>query len=63
VRELVYTGSNSTFLVELAGSQVVMVKQQNTDATFDPRVREGDLVKLSWPVAASKAFSEAVPAV
>jgi ABC-type Fe3+/spermidine/putrescine transport system ATPase subunit len=62
VREIIYTGSNSTYLVEILGGHMVTVKQQNTDATFDPQLREGDKVEISWPVMASKAFSE-IPSV
>jgi spermidine/putrescine transport system ATP-binding protein len=58
VREIVYTGSNSTYLIEIPGGQLVTVKQQNTDATFDPRLQEGDKVDISWSITASKAFSE-----
>jgi hypothetical protein len=58
VQETIYTGSNSTYLVEIPGGHLVTVKQQNTDAKFDSKIQEGEIVKISWPVEASKAFSE-----
>jgi spermidine/putrescine transport system ATP-binding protein len=62
VRELVYTGSTSTFNIELAGGQMIMARQQNIDATFEMQIRTGDKVKVSWPIWVSKAFAEGIRA-
>jgi spermidine/putrescine transport system ATP-binding protein len=60
VQELVYTGSNSTFNIELLGGHVIMARQQNFDATFEAPIQIGDVVEVSWPIWVSKAFAEGV---
>ncbi len=57
VHEVVYTGSNTTYHVELPNSTVLMVRQQNVATLPDTRFHTGDRVDVSWPIASSKAFA------
>ena len=57
VHEVVYTGSNTTYHVELPNSTVLMVRQQNVATLPDTRFHTGDRVDISWPIASSKAFA------
>jgi spermidine/putrescine transport system ATP-binding protein len=58
VREVVYTGSATTYHVELLDGSILMARQQNFDALPDTRFHARDRVDVSWPVQASKAFTE-----
>ncbi len=58
VHEVVYTGSNTTYHVELPNNTVLMVRQQNIAALPDTRFHTGDRVEVSWPMASSKAFAD-----
>jgi hypothetical protein len=52
VRELVYTGSDTQYLVELGGAVTVMVRVPN-DAPEErrPPMQRGDRVSLRWEVS------------
>jgi spermidine/putrescine transport system ATP-binding protein len=58
VVDVVYTGSSTTYLVRLQDGQQVMARQQNAAVSPQMRFQSGDLVTLSWPVHACKAFAE-----
>jgi spermidine/putrescine transport system ATP-binding protein len=58
VTDVVYVGSLTSYQVRLSTGTDVMVRQQNTRATFDTAFHPGDEVTLSWPVVGCKAFSE-----
>jgi spermidine/putrescine transport system ATP-binding protein len=57
VNNVVYTGSNTTYHVELPNNTILMVRQQNFAALPDTRFHAGDRVEVSWPIASSKAFA------
>ncbi len=56
VKDIVYTGSSTTYLVQLANEAVIKARQQNMAATLAAAIQPGDRISLSWPIAASKAF-------
>ena len=58
VRDVVYTGSNTTYHVELPNNTLLMVRQQNIAVLPDTRFHAGDRVDVSWPMASSKAFAD-----
>jgi len=58
VTDVVYVGSLTSYQVRLSTGTDVMVRQQNTRATFDTAFHPGDEVTLSWPVVGCQAFSE-----
>jgi len=55
---IVYTGSHTTYHVELPNGVVVMVRQQNTEITLVPPLGVGEKVTISWPYEVSKAFTD-----
>jgi spermidine/putrescine transport system ATP-binding protein len=57
VHDVVYTGSNTTYHVELPNSTVVMARLQNFETLPDTRFKAGDRVEVSWPIASTKAFA------
>jgi spermidine/putrescine transport system ATP-binding protein len=58
VQNIIYTGSTTTFQVELPSSAQLMIRQQNIDPFLITRVKLGDQVNVSWSIDASKAFSD-----
>lgn len=56
VREVIYTGSATTYLVALPNGAILTARQQNSTPVPDRKAQPGDVVTLSWPVVASKAF-------
>ena len=58
VRDVVYTGSATTYLIELPDGSILMARQQNFDTLPDTRFHVRDQVEVSWPIQASKAFAE-----
>ncbi len=56
IREVVYIGSITTFLVELPGNSIVVCRQQNISGSAIGGSRVGDKVTLVWPVEATKLF-------
>lgn len=61
VTDVVYIGSLTSYQVRLSTGNDVMVRQQNTRATFDTAFHPGDEVTLSWPVVGCKAFVDHRP--
>jgi spermidine/putrescine transport system ATP-binding protein len=62
VTDVVYTGSNTTYLVSPPGQEELMVRYQNEQADHTPAVSIGDSLEVGWPVEASRAFAEDDPA-
>jgi len=58
VQNIIYTGAATTLHVELPGGSEIMVRHQNIDATLTSQVSIGDKVTVTWPIEASKAFSD-----
>jgi len=58
VQNIIYTGSTTTFQVELPSTTQLMIRQQNIDPSLLTQVKLGDQVSVSWSIAASKAFSD-----
>jgi spermidine/putrescine transport system ATP-binding protein len=58
VHDVVYTGSATTYHIELPGGNIIMARQQNYDAMLDTRFHARDQVEVYWPIEASKAFVE-----
>jgi len=58
VQNIVYTGAATTLHIELPGGNTIMARQQNVDAKLIVKAHIGDQVALSWPIEASKAFSD-----
>jgi spermidine/putrescine transport system ATP-binding protein len=62
VTDVVYTGSNTTYMVSFPGQENIMVRYQNEASVPVPSASPGASVEVSWPVEASRAFAEDAPA-
>lgn len=58
VRNVVYMGSTTIFLIETQGGDEISLRQQNINAEIGTRLHPGDSVKVSWPIESSRLFSE-----
>jgi spermidine/putrescine transport system ATP-binding protein len=58
IQNVVYTGSATTYNIELPDGSTIMVRQQNVDAKLTTQASVGDQVTISWPIEASRAFSD-----
>jgi spermidine/putrescine transport system ATP-binding protein len=58
VTDVVYTGSNTTYVVAFRDAPRIMVRQLNEEASAGPAASPGDQVMISWPIGVSKAFLE-----
>ncbi len=56
IREILYTGSATTYQVELKNSAVLIARQQNRAVSHLTNLQTGDKVTLSWPIEAATAF-------
>jgi spermidine/putrescine transport system ATP-binding protein len=56
IHDVVYTGSNTTYHIELSNNATLMARQQNIAALPSKQFQTGDRVEVSWPVTCSRAF-------
>ncbi len=56
IQEVVYTGSATTYIVQLANGKTIVSKEQNLDATLDFKYQVGSQVTVTWPVDVTKCF-------
>ncbi len=58
VADVVYTGSNLTLIVRTDWGASLMARIQNEAGQLGPTAVPGQRLRVCWPVAATKAFSE-----
>lgn len=57
--EIVYTGSITSYLIEIPGEQVLTIRQQNI-SSGSVNYRINDPVTITWPISSTKIFTEVV---
>jgi spermidine/putrescine transport system ATP-binding protein len=55
---LVYTGSATTFDLQLSEGSVITVRTQNIGLETQNSVRPGDTITASWPIKATRLFTD-----
>jgi spermidine/putrescine transport system ATP-binding protein len=58
VRDVVYTGASTTYVVGFQDAPEIMVRQLNEEASSGPTASPGEPVLISWPIEVGKAFPE-----
>lgn len=57
VKDVIYIGSFTLYLLELPGGVELQVRQQNADVSMEMIAKPGEKVRMVWPIISSKAFS------
>ncbi len=57
VKDVIYIGSFTLYLLELPGGVELQVRQQNAEVSMDKIAERGQQVSMVWPIISSKAFS------
>jgi spermidine/putrescine transport system ATP-binding protein len=58
VKEVIYIGTDTRYIIQLTGRTEVVIREQNTDPSRMSQVREGDEIGVAWNPAHALVLTE-----